>query len=339
MRAFPLVVVALAGCAGLTASRAPRERQAAAEGAAPASPSLAASREASCASCHAREAEEWRTSLHHASFSDGDFQKSFAAEPLDFCFGCHAPLAKDRADRHGTDLGVGCASCHPGVHGAASGNVAAATGTDVNRGAHGPGGGRGAASCNPCHQFSFPDRAELMQKTVDEHQKASMGKSCVECHMSPRPGGRDHTFRTSRDADLLRRSLAVDEARLTKDSVELTLRTVDVGHAFPTGDLFRRILVRVWTENGEGAITSDAEIVLGRRFEHRPGGLGAAMERSDDRILGSRHITVPVPPGAARAAVRIRYDRVAVDAPQRLAIFGSTPLFERDLQPEATPKR
>ena len=62
------------------------------------------------------------------------------------------------------------------------------------------------------------------------------------------------------------------------------------------------------------------------------------MERSDDRILGSRHITVPVPAGAARAAVRIRYDRVAVDAPQRLAIFESTPLFERDLQPEATPR-
>ncbi len=48
--------------------------------------------------CHARDVAEWSASLHRVSFTDHDFQASFAIEPEDFCFRCHAPLAKIRPE-------------------------------------------------------------------------------------------------------------------------------------------------------------------------------------------------------------------------------------------------
>ncbi len=294
----------VAGCAGLS-HRAPKEPQ-----------QPTARRETGCATCHAAEAREWEGSLHHASFSDGDFQRSFAVEPLDFCFGCHAPQATARNDAAGAARGVGCTSCHVSVHQTAHGEVARA---------------EAGRACDRCHEFSFPDRAEPMQKTVTEHRSGSLGKSCVDCHMRPRTGGLDHRFWTARDPELLRRSLAVDTARMHGGAVELALRAVDVGHAFPTGDLFRRIVVRVWTQDARGAVTSDGETILGRRFDHQRAGMGGSLEVQDDRIFGARTVRVPVPAEAVRASVRIRYERVAVDTPQTTSVFESTPLFERDL--------
>ncbi|NOU32236.1 MAG: hypothetical protein HOO96_30390 [Polyangiaceae bacterium] len=303
----------VAGCAGLSHRAPPTKVTPVAEIAR--GGTATAGRDAGCAKCHAAESREWETSLHHASFSDGDFQRSFAVEPLDFCFSCHAPQAAGRDDLAGAARGVGCASCHPTAHGATA-RVEA---------------GR---SCDHCHEFSFPDRAEPMQKTVTEHRNGSLGKSCVDCHMRPGKGGLDHRFWTARDPELLRRSLAVDRARMAAGEVEIALRTVDVGHAFPTGDLFRRIVVRVWTEDAHGVITSDNETILGRRFDHQHTGMGGSLEVRDDRIFGTRTVRVPVPENAARASVRIRYERVAVDTPQMTSVFDSTPLFERDLTPQ-----
>ncbi len=296
----------VAGCAGLSHGPPVSHGNPVAGKAAP---------EAGCARCHAAESREWETSLHHASFSDRDFQRSFAVEPLDFCFACHAPLATARSDVAGAARGVGCASCHSKVHEAAAQVDAART-------------------CDRCHEFSFPDRAEPMQKTVTEHRNGSLGKSCVDCHMRPRKGGLDHRFWTARDPELLRRSLAVDQATMVGGKVEVSLRAVDVGHAFPTGDLFRRIVVRVWTEDARGVVISDAEAILGRRFDHQHTGMGGSLEVQDDRIFGSRTVRMPIPEAAVRAAVRIRYERVAVDTPQMTSVFDSTPLFERDLTPQ-----
>ena len=81
-------------------------------------------------------------------------------------------------------------------------------------------------------------------------------------------------------------------------------------------------------------VTSDSETILGRRFDHQHTGMGGSLEIRDDRIFGSRTVRVPIPENAARASVRIRYERVAVDTPQMTSVFDSTPLFERDLIPQ-----
>jgi hypothetical protein len=58
-------------------------------------------RSGDCGDCHVQETAEWNSSLHHSSFTDKDFQASFAVEPEKFCFDCHAPLASARGDTAG----------------------------------------------------------------------------------------------------------------------------------------------------------------------------------------------------------------------------------------------
>ena len=40
---------------------------------------------ASCATCHAAIAAEWRSSMHSASWTDEVFQSAYAVEPMAFC--------------------------------------------------------------------------------------------------------------------------------------------------------------------------------------------------------------------------------------------------------------
>src|SRR6185369_6639584 len=65
-----------------------------------------------CEGCHVEIAAEWRQSLHHASFSDADFQRALAQDPDPFCSGCHAPESDGHTIPARADLGVACITCH-----------------------------------------------------------------------------------------------------------------------------------------------------------------------------------------------------------------------------------
>ena len=108
------------------------------------------------------------------------------------------------------------------------------------------------------------------------------------------PGGR-HLFRGAWDEDLLRRSLDV-----TVTGGGLALRSVDVGHHFPTGDLFRHLTVEA---AGDDGVFADVARV-GRVF----GGVGLDKQVVEDTSLvpGVQRL-VPLPPGSARWRVRYHY--------------------------------
>lgn len=251
-----------------------------------------------CAKCHEREVAEWSASLHRASFTDKDFQTSFALEPEDFCFRCHAPLAKDRADVAGTALGTACVSCHSLAPGHTEGRTTVAS----------------TAGCGGCHEFTFPHQQDLMQSTMTEHARSAFAdRSCTSCHMGRAADGhRDHRFDVSRNEALLRRAIDV-KTRRTKEGLAIDLVTKDVGHAMPTGDLFRRMLVVVRAEDAKGMPMGEDEIVLGRRFER----LGPiTREREDTRVVGQRTVNVNGEwvTQAKRVTVAVRYERVAQTA-------------------------
>src|SRR5690606_3589291 len=68
-----------------------------------------------CERCHVDIAQEWRASLHRASYSDPMVQAAIAGEDdPSFCRSCHAPEADPRAepDPRRAALGVGCVGCH-----------------------------------------------------------------------------------------------------------------------------------------------------------------------------------------------------------------------------------
>lgn len=245
-----------------------------------------------CEGCHADVATEWRASQHRSAFTDETFQRALAVEPKAFCRGCHAPEDPDASRAGGPQtLGVACVTCHlagDAILAAAKPDAPAAPHRVARSAAFGS-----AAACAGCHEFSFGDdeRREtplLMQQTATEHAASPHAdQSCADCHM-PRgaSGRRSHAFASTRDPASHRRAVVARVERTGETSVRVHLATSGVGHAYPTGDLFRRVAVEVEAVGPDYQRTASAERFLGRHFAtgsdryDRP----IRMEARDDRI-------------------------------------------------------
>jgi hypothetical protein len=122
--------------------------------------------------------------------------------------------------------------------------------------------------CGNCHQFMFEDDGvhdpnEALQDTVEEWRTsdaAKAGRDCVSCHMPAveLDGARirGHAFPGMADAELLARAVDVElEPRRTIRGIEVDvrLRGRDIGHAFPTGDVFRRARLVLRGDDGSEA--------------------------------------------------------------------------------------
>jgi hypothetical protein len=121
-----------------------------------------------------------------------------------------------------------------------------------------------------------------MQMTVAEHQRSPAAeKRCATCHMPLVEGHRSHRFAASRSEAMIRAAIDV-VAKRTKLGIELTLTAAGaLGHAFPTGDLFRRLTIVA-----EAKSVVPQVIHLGRRFGPREEipGVPVRVEIADDRI-------------------------------------------------------
>jgi len=297
-----------------------------AQGGAPhASPSAVATvhaQNADCLGCHAAIAAEWAGSEHRSSFVDDAFTRAHAIEPLPFCRGCHAPTASSKSmpSELAADMGVACTSCH-----VIDGALHAA-----------PGDGDGphalvrttafasADACARCHQFDFPDTAlrlapEPMQLTVTEHASSRFAQvACATCHMPWAGQGemlhRSHGFAASRDPAVVRSAVVVAGARPRATTIAVALAPGIVGHAFPTGDLLRRVAVYA---QPLGAEAKRAKVrYLARHFarvQDRPG-IVVRKAVTDDRVgvgEGPRIVELELP-GAANEPIAwwVVYERV-----------------------------
>lgn len=265
-----------------------------------------------CEACHEVEAAQWRGSQHQTAYREREFQRALAREPLPFCRGCHAPEADPRRPATGwaADIGVGCVTCH--VVGDA---VLAAAGPAVEAPhplRRDPRFGTSSACAN-CHEFGFPDnhrraRPEAMQRTHAEHAASPRrATGCSECHMRDDHGRRSHAFVGSREEAYVASALAIDASRPAADVVEIQVsaRPEVVGHAVPTGDLFRRLTVTV-RPVGAGPERPWSSGYLARHYALQTGsGAPIRVERADDR---------PHPGGPAQV-LRFRLDPADVGRP------------------------
>ncbi len=179
-----------------------------------------------------------------------------------------------------------------------------------------------------------------MQKTVSEHRaSAHASTSCATCHMPVIGEGasrhRSHVFGASRSPAMIRRSLEVAARPLGPGTIEVVLRAADVGHAVPTGDMFRRLVVRAEAIDARGEVVGRAEHRIGRRFDRH----GADyVETADDRPGGSqgREVRIPLDLGERAMGTRIRFrvdhQRVtnAFIAPER--VEGSITIAQGELR-------
>jgi hypothetical protein len=167
-----------------------------------------------------------------------------------------------------------------------------------------------------------------MQDTLAEHARSrARDAPCQSCHMPSVVGAdgarhRSHAFRVLGDPAMLRRAV-VARAALDGDRLRLELEGGDVGHAFPTGDMFRRLEVRVERLDAHDQVTAAAPpVTLARTFAdvprdrfHRQLGL-QRVEATDDRVpppgAGAREVVLPLPDGeGARVRWRLVYQRMA----------------------------
>lgn len=267
-----------------------------------------AAEDARCVACHGGIARDHERGLHAQAFSDASFQRGYRMEPIAFCRSCHAPESapRDEPDAFARTRGVACVTCHmPDREILASGDGKRAP-HPVRRVED-----FGTKACVTCHDFAFPGaeaRGEkgLMQKTAHEHDGA---RTCASCHM---PKGQ-HRFAVSREPAMLSAALEVNAAR-TADGVTFLLTPRDVGHAFPTGDLFRRLVLRTKTARGT------VETPFGRTFRAE----GAVrFEVSDVRLRRPTEVRLPLHGAVTWEVVY-----------QRITGVGQTPPFAVELEAE-----
>ena len=246
-----------------------------------------------CASCHTEIAAEWQGSMHHSSWDDGVFQTAYAVEPIAFCRNCHVPEAdpNEMPAEDARRLGIGCVTCH-----VESGEVVGSHARGATKEHHAVRGDARLATssaCERCHQFEFPEPQRApMQSTADEHQVSKHAtESCQHCHMLPVVGEagvrhRSHDFRVIGNPALLRSALLASGSRIDERAVNVALAAARVGHAFPTGDMFRRLEVRAQIV-GEGGAEA-RPVVLSRRFEMAMGNHGPERKQiGDDRLAAT----------------------------------------------------
>jgi hypothetical protein len=273
-----------------------------------------------CEACHADVAAEQRASLHGRADLEPAYRRAFAREPMAFCRGCHAPEANPGEPEPDdvAAIGVACVTCH-----VVDGGVLAAPGGSGRSAPHAivrDARFATAAACAACHEFAFPtergrDDGELMQSTIREHARTpGAGDGCADCHM-PRgaSGRRSHAFVASREPAVLRAAVGVDVARASASTVHVTLTPRGVGHALPTGDLFRRLEVTAEVAGADHASLAQASRHLARHWRPKRGGVGRALVRDDRLTVAPASIDLDLGSIARGRAIewRVAYQRVA----------------------------
>jgi hypothetical protein len=192
----------------------------------------------------------------------------------------------------------------------------------------------GDGACASCHEFDFPDRRSrraplAMQRTVSEHrdhlEATGAGDTCLTCHMTPRAGHLDHRFAAARDESFVRSAVSIRARRVAPDKVEIVLSPARVGHAFPTGDVFRRLRITAGTR----------QRFLARHYgtQQELPGIVTRVETGDDRVQGGPQVvelSVPATP----TLVQVIYERAEgpSEADRSTAsVAGAIELFRAEL--------
>ena len=262
---------------------------------------------------HAREPSRWCVNCH-APFVHADDAHRYDPEPFQAadgisCVVCHVrdgkmltgrvPEAPANGDGFAHDYHIVpamsqpefCGSCHQF-------NFLSAASVDATRQwaaaiAHARSRGEEPPPVDQAPSFAYSDL--VMQNTVGEWKSSSYGTGgslgCHNCHL--RPGGPEsHTFPGGHDLAGLARSIGIEARHEGGGRLELRVYTVGIGHAFPTGDLFRALRVKLYTPGGRPV----REIVLKKRYANIP-----REERDDDPLRPPKRLVEDgvIPPPVA----------------------------------------
>lgn len=130
---------------------------------------------------------------------------------------------------------------------------------------------------------------------------------------------RSHAFLGGHTPDFVRSAAAITATR-SGGRLDLAFQMRNIGHAFPTGDLFRRITIVAEALGPDQMVIADRSMVLARHFERRLGPSDALgkVEVRDDRLRSGerRIISLDLGRDAARLPIRfaVSYERLDLPA-------------------------
>ncbi|MBM9578251.1 hypothetical protein JWG45_13925 [Leptospira sp. 201903070] len=220
---------------------------------------------ADCKPCHKTVYENWSRSRHRVAHTNEIYRSSFSQEPMQWCENCHSPLRSSLDQTpFKPEEGISCNVCH--VRGGkilTSENpklfpkkyheytVIDSFGTEE--------------LCAFCHQFNFPtwtsfsDRKSTleysnltMQGTQDEwrHSGFADESNCIDCHLAPSTKN-THSFRGGHSLPDLKKSLDLEAEYVGPRTIAVRVVSNGIGHSYPTGDLFRALRLKVYSESGK----------------------------------------------------------------------------------------
>ena len=260
-----------------------------------------------CAGCHATVYRNWQKSRHRVALTNELYKESHAREPSPWCVNCHAPLrllGSEKTPYRGEE-GISCLACHARggeiltgalpvpAKPALKGKLAHSYRIDAQF--------KDERLCENCHEFNFPTAASAMsegkdfhytdqpmQSTVSEYRASAFyGKvTCQGCHLF-RDTADSHTFPGGHALERLKKDLRVEAVRESEGSLTLRIYAQGIGHAFPTGDLFRTLRVLLYDKT----VNEQQEVELRHFFENPP-----AAQSSQQAPLKLRVADETLPP-------------------------------------------
>ena len=266
----------------------------------------------SCGSCHPKQYQGWRNSLHAHAMGPGVMGQLLAIKPnavgeLRACTRCHAPLAEQeyslRKKLRGTaqenplhEQGLVCAACHvrrnvrygPPPTKPPSGGKLPHDGF-VSAPAFGDG-----RFCATCHQFGEDGYAlndKPLENTYAEwltSMYAKQGQQCQSCHMPQR----QHLWRGIHDAEMTRGGITINPTapvlRDGKLSAQLAIINSGTGHDFPTY-VTPRVVVQIYQESADN---KPIEGTMQEKIIARQVSLDLSAELSDTRLAPGEQMTL-----------------------------------------------
>ena len=285
-----------------------------------------------CGACHAKQYQDWRTSLHGHAMGPGVMGQLQEIKPnavgeLRDCTRCHAPLAEQEASLRKQlrgakqnaalhEQGLVCAACHVRRH-VRYGPPPTKPSAEIKL----PHDGyvstpafEDGRFCAICHQFGADGYAlngKPLENTYAEWQAspyAKQGQQCQGCHMPQR----QHLWRGIHDAEMTRSGVTIGPSAPVlldgKLSAQLTIRNSGAGHDFPTY-VTPRVIVQIYQESADNKPIAGT---LREKIIARQVSADLSEELSDTRLAPGEQMMldylVPLHPDARAVVMRVHVE-------------------------------